>query len=115
MPGVLWPKFESEIVGLNLSFIGSIKDDILDIAEAAVKLCGFLRAEYPEELASRYKLDVSSVKSAEYSEYEIFSQIGRNRGYMISGGEIDDERCAKTLLTEFRGAKIGRISLEKPE
>ena len=116
MPGVLWPKFESETVGLNLAFIGSIKDDILDTAENAVKLCGVLREKYPEELAARFKLDIiSDVKSEEYSDYEIFSQIGKNRGYIISGGEIDEERCAKTILTEFRGAKIGRISLEEPE
>ena len=115
MPGVLWPKFESETVGLNLAFIGSIKDDILDAAETAVKLCGTLREKYPDALALRYKLDISDVKSTEYNDYEIFSKIGKNRGYIISGGEIDDERCAKTILTEFRGAKIGRISLEKPE
>lgn len=115
MPGVLWPKFESETVGLNLAFIGSIKDDILDSAENAVKLCGFLRKKYPEELASRFKLNISDVKSEEYNNYVIFSQIGKNRGYIVSGGEIDDERCAKTILTEFRAAKIGRISLEEPE
>ena len=115
MPGVLWPKFESETVGLNLAFIGSIKDDVLDIAETAVKLCGVLRKKYPGEIASRFKLDISDVKSEEYNDYEIFSQIGKNRGYVISGGEIDDERCAKTILTEFRSAKIGRISLEEPE
>jgi len=114
MPGVLWPKFESETVGLNLAFIGSIKDDILDTAENAVKLCGVLRKKYPEELASRFKLDISDVKSEEYNDYEIFNQIGKNRGYIVSGGEIDEERCAKTILTEFRSAKIGRISLEEP-
>ena len=115
MPGVLWPKFESEEVGLNLAFIGSIKDDILDTAENAVKLCGVLREKYPEELASRFKLDISDIKSEEYNDYEIFFKIGKNRGYIVSGGEIDEERCAKTILTEFRGAKIGRISLEMPE
>jgi len=115
MPGVLWPKFESEAVGLNLAFIGSIKDDILDTAENAVKLCGFLRKKYPEELALRYKLVLADVKSEEYNDYEVFSKIGKNRGYIVSGGQIDDERCAKMLLTEFRGAKIGRISLEEPE
>jgi ribosome biogenesis GTPase A len=114
MPGVLWPKFESETVGLNLAFIGSIRDDVIDTAEIAVKLCGVLREKYPAELASRFKLDISDVKSDEYNNYEIFAKIGKSRGYMISGGEIDDERCAKTILTEFRGAKIGRISLETP-
>ena len=111
MPGVLWPKFESETVGLHLAFIGSIRDDILDSAENAVKLCGFLRDKYPEALASRYKLDLAG----EQSDYEIFLRIGKNRGYMVSGGEIDEERCAKTILTEFRAAKIGRVSLEAPE
>jgi ribosome biogenesis GTPase A len=115
MPGVLWPKFESETVGLNLAFIGSIKDDILDTAETAVKLCGFLREKYPEELSSRFKLDMANIKSEEYNDYGIFIQIGKNRGYMLSGGEIDEDRCAKTVLTEFRSAKIGRISLEMPE
>ena len=115
MPGVLRPKFESEKVGQNLAFIGSIKDDILDITDIAVKLCAVLRKKYPEMLAMRYRLDVSEVKSEEYGDYEIFSKIAKSRGYMAPGGEIDDERCAKTILTEFRGAKIGRISLEEPE
>jgi ribosome biogenesis GTPase A len=115
MPGVLWPKFESETVGLNLAFIGSIKDDVLDTAETAVKLCGFLRQQYPDEFASRFKLDMTQIKSEEYNDYGVFIQIGKNRGYMLSGGEIDEDRCAKTILTEFRGAKIGRISLEMPE
>jgi ribosome biogenesis GTPase A len=111
MPGVLWPKFENEEVGLNLAFIGSIKDDILDSAENAVKLCGFLRKKYPAQLSARFKLDLSQ----DADDYGIFLQIGRNRGYVISGGEIDEERCAKMLLTEFRAAKIGRVSLEEPE
>ncbi|MCL2096374.1 MAG: ribosome biogenesis GTPase YlqF [Oscillospiraceae bacterium] len=115
MPGVLWPKFESEEVGLNLAFIGSIKDDVLDLTETAVKLCVFLGEKYPEELASRYKLDINYISEENIDGYEIFSQIGKNRGYIISGGEIDGERCAKTILTEFRSAKIGRISLEQPE
>ena len=111
MPGVLWPKFENEKVGQHLAFIGSIKDDILDSAETAVKLCGFLRERYPAKLAERFKLEILE----QYDEYGIFLQIGKNRGYILSGGEIDEERCAKTILTEFRSAKIGRISLEWPE
>lgn len=115
MPGVLWHKFESEQVGLNLAFIGSIKDDILDSAENAVKLCGFLRERYPAELAARYKLDMADIESGEYNDYDMFLKIGQKRGFMLPGGEIDGERCAKMLLTEFRAAKIGRISLEEPE
>ena len=115
MPGVLWPKFESEKVGLNLAFIGSIKDDVLDLADTAVRLCGFLRQKYPEALASRYNLAASELASGELDDYGIFSRIGKNRGYMAPGGQIDEMRCAKTILAEFRGAKIGRISLEEPE
>ena len=111
-PGVLWHKFESEEVGLNLTFIGSIKDDILDGPENAVKLCGVLYRKYPAELCARYKL---KNLPENISGYEIFEKIARGRGFMASGGEIDDERCAKTILTEFRAAKIGRISLEEPE
>jgi ribosome biogenesis GTPase A len=111
MPGVLWPKFESATVGQNLAFVGSIKDDVIETAEVAVKLCAFLRKRYPKELSSRYRLDISE----KYSDYEIFLQIGKNRGYMAPGGEMDEARCAKTILTEFRAAKIGRISLEGPE
>ncbi|MCL1793720.1 MAG: ribosome biogenesis GTPase YlqF [Oscillospiraceae bacterium] len=115
MPGVLWPKFESETVGRNLAFIGSIKDDVIDMVETAVKLCGFLKKKYPEAITFRYKLDLPEVKSGALDDYGIFSQIGKNRGYMAPGGRIDDERCAKTILTEFRSAKIGRISLEEPD
>ena len=114
MPGVLWHKFESEKVGLNLAFIGSIKADILDSEENAVKLCGVLRVKYPEELAARFKLDIADIESAEYNNYDIFQKIGQKRGYMITGGEVDGERCAKMLLTEFRAAMIGRMSLEEP-
>ena len=117
MPGVLWPKFENEEVGRHLAFIGSIKDDIMDSVENAVNLCGVLRDKYPEMLAARYKLDIDDVKSdAEIlSNYDLFQKIGKNRGYIISANEIDDERCASAILLEFRSAKIGRISLEKPE
>ena len=115
MPGVLWPKFESEQVGLNLAFIGSIKDEVLDVADTAVKLCGFLRKRYPEALASRYRLAPPELQPDGPDDYGIFSQIGKNRGYILPGGQIDDARCAKTILSEFRGAKIGRISLEEPE
>jgi ribosome biogenesis GTPase A len=141
-PGVLWHKFESAKVGLNLAFIGSIKDDILDSVENAVKLCGFLKNKYPEELSVRFKIDIIDIKDREniddtkniteikrdeynnynnyydhneYNDYDIFLKIGQKRGYMLPGGEIDEERCAKMILTEFRAGKIGRISLEEPE
>jgi len=117
-PGVLWPKFESEEVGLNLTFIGSIKDSILDSPENAARLCGVLHKKYPKELNARYKLDLPigvETEAEDISDYVIFEKIAKNRGFMISGGEIDEERCAKAILTEFRGARIGPISLEVPE
>jgi ribosome biogenesis GTPase A len=111
MPGVLWPKFESAEVGLHLAFIGSIKDDILDSPENAAKLCGILHNKYPAELSARFKLDLPE----DAGDYEIFEKIARNRGFLKPGNEIDEERCAKIILTEFRAAKIGRVSLEAPE
>ena len=116
MPGVLWPKFENAEVGLRLAWVGSIKDDILDSPENAAKLCGVLYRNYPTELSARYKLELPPVASeGGISDYEIFEMIARKRGFIVAGGEIDDERCAKTILTEFRAAKIGYVSLEKPE
>ncbi len=113
MPGVLWPKFEDRIVGENLAMTGAIKDDILDIEHIAILLVGRLRKTAPDKLSSRYKLgDMSQYD--ELADWELFEVIGKKRGFLISGGEIDYERCANMLLDEFRGAKIGRISLELP-
>jgi len=113
-PGVLWPKFDSEKVGLNLAFIGSIKENILDSVENAVKLCGFLRVKYQEEFAERYKLKIEDLNNLDLSNYDLFLQIGQSRGLKIAGGEIDEERCASVILNEFRSAKICRVSLESP-
>lgn len=113
MPGVLWPKFEEVTVGENLAISGAIKDDVLDIEAIAAALCGRLRVMYPEMLMQRYKLD-SIPSSDEVNDYELMSIIGRKRGHLISGGEIDTERTANMLIDEFRAAKIGRISLDAP-
>lgn len=114
MPGVLWPKFEDRTVGENLALTGAIRDAILDTEGLAVILCGRLRKLYPELLSSRYKLgDILSTE--ELTDYELFEYIGRKRGFLVSGGEVSEERTAVMLLDEFRGAKIGRISLERPE
>ena len=114
MPGVLWPKFEDRTVGENLALTGAIRDAILDTEGLAVILCGRLRKLYPELLSSRYKLgDILSKE--ELTDYELFEYIGRKRGFLVSGGEVSEERTAVMLLDEFRGAKIGRISLERPE
>lgn len=112
MPGILWPKFEERRVGENLALTGAIRDQILDIESIAVVLCKRLRLFYPELLSARYKLgDMNNYK--DYSDLELFEAIGRKRGFLISGGEVNTERTAITLLDEFRSAKIGRITLER--
>lgn len=112
MPGVLWPKFEDRRTGENLAVTGAIKDDVVEIEALAAALCGILRVRYPALLTARYKLDEASI--APLSDYELLAAIGKKRGLLVSGGEIDAERTAKLLLDEFRAGKIGRISLEMP-
>lgn len=107
-PGILWPKFEDPEVGLNLAFCGSIKDEILDMATLALELIKVLAADYPELIMERYKLDSLSEDGLENME-----AIALKRGFFLPGKRIDYERCAKTVLDEFRGGKIGRITLEK--
>ena len=109
MPGILWPKFDDRVIGENLAITGAIRDAILNTEELAVILCTRLQAVAPEALASRYRLE-----STEGTGWELLSSIGRKRGCLISGGEVDTERTAGILLDEFRGGKIGRISLEVP-
>ena len=111
MPGVLWPKFDDSRVGENLAITGAIKDDVLDIEAIASTLCGRLRQMYPELLMQRYKLD-SIPDEEEMNNYDLLSLIGRKRGHLISGGEIDTERTANMLIDEFRAAKLGRVSLD---
>ena len=107
-PGILWPKFEDPEVGLNLAFCGSIKDEILDMATLALELIKVLSADYPKLLMERYKLDGISEDGLENME-----AIALKRGFILPGKRIDYERCAKTVLDEFRGGKIGHITLEK--
>ena len=112
MPGILWPKFEERRVGENLALTGAIRDGVLDIETLATVLCKRLRLLYPEELSTRYKLgDMANYK--DFTDYELFEAIGKKRGFLISGGEVNTERTAITLLDEFRGAKIGRITLDR--
>ena len=114
MPGVLWPKFDDRIVGENLAITGAIKDDVLDIEMIAAALCGRLRKIYPQLLMQRYKL-TELPNENEVNDYDLLCLVGRKRGHLISGGEIDTERTANMLLDEFRAAKIGRISLDSKE
>jgi ribosome biogenesis GTPase A len=110
MPGILWPKFEERRVGENLALTGAIKDDILDLEALATILCSRLRHLYPELLMARYKL---TELPEEMTDWELFLAIGKKRGFLISGGEINTERTANMLLDEFRGAKLGRITLDR--
>jgi len=112
MPGILWPKFDDKIIGENLAVTGAIKDSILNIEEIALALCARLRTLYPSLLTARYKLE-SIETYDELSDYDLFELIGKKRGFLISGGEIDTERTANMLLDEFRSAKIGRITLDR--
>ena len=112
MPGVLWPKFEDEKVGQNLAMTGAIRDQIIDIEEIAMLLCARLLEVAPKAFCERYKLNYDEV--CELDGYDLFELVGRKRGFLVSGGEVNSERTANMLLEEFRSAKIGRISLEKP-
>ncbi len=112
MPGVLWKKFESEDIASNLAFIGSIKDDILDIEELAMRLLAELQKTCPEKIAARYKVTEDELL---LDAYDLLEAIGRKRGMMMSGGVVNLERAAIMLVDEFRASKLGRMSLEKPE
>ena len=119
-PGVLWPKFENEEIALNLAYTGTIKDDILAITEIAYSLTKFLLENYRKNLLERYSLDeqvVNEILEQDQMEneniYEIMQLIGKKRGAIISGGNIDDEKTSKIILDDFRSGKLGRITIEK--
>lgn len=111
MPGVLWPKFEDQNVALKLAFTGAVSDDILDIETLSMKLLVFLKENYPQSLRERYKIDYTDGESG----FDLLEKVGKKRGMMISGGEINTERAAITIIDEFRSAKLGRITLEVSE
>lgn len=111
MPGVLWPKFDDQNVACRLAFTGAIKDDILDIETLASRLLKFLAENYPEKLRERYKIDFDDFDEG----YILLEKTGRKRGMLVSGGEVNTERIAITVIDEFRAGKLGRITLELPE
>ncbi|MDY4414208.1 MAG: ribosome biogenesis GTPase YlqF [Ruminococcus sp.] len=111
MPGVLWPKFDDQNVACRLAFTGAIKDDILDIETLASRLLKFLSENYPEKLRERYKIDFDDFDEG----YILLEKTGRKRGMLVSGGEVNTERIAITVIDEFRAGKLGRITLELPE
>lgn len=119
-PGVLWPKFKSEEVGLNLAYTGTIKDDVLEKVEVAFSLLRFLLENYRENISNRYGIsldEIETILDQDYEEneniYEIMQVIARKRGAIVSGGNVDDEKIANILLEDYRSGKIGRITIEK--
>ena len=110
-PGILWPKFEDETIGLHLAFTGAVRDAIMDVETLACHLIELLAQRKPEALTARFKI----VPEAGMSGWDLLEAGGRKRGFLISGGEVDLERMANILLDEFRGGKLGRITLELPQ
>lgn len=112
-PGVLWPKFDDKTVGEHLAFTGAVKDQILDIELLAVRLLDFIKELKPADFITRFKLENEDIENID--SYELLKVIGKKRGMLVSGGEIDTERAAIMLLDEFRSAKLGRITVEMPQ
>ena len=112
-PGVLWPKFDDKTVGEHLAFTGAVKDQILDIELLAVRLLDFIKELKPADFITRFKLENEDIENID--SYELLKMIGKKRGLLVSGGEIDTERAAIMLLDEFRSAKLGRITVEMPQ
>lgn len=111
-PGVLWPKFDDKIVGEHLAFTGAVKDQILDIELLAVRLLDFLRELKPSDFIARFKLEELDLDNTD--SYDLLQIIGKKRGMLVSGGEVNTERAAIMILDEFRSAKLGRITVEMP-
>ena len=120
MPGVLWPKFEDKRVGEMLAFTGAVKDDIMDMEYLACRFLEYMNAQYPELIKNRYGIETDDIPENDDSTmgcvqgFEILERIGKKRGFLVSGGEINTERAAITVMDEFRSGKLGRLSLEKP-
>lgn len=109
-PGVLWPKFDDPKVGDRLAFIGSVKGEILDSELMAVRLLEVLQADYADRLQERYGV----LPNPDEQPWELLERIGKKRGMLVRGGEIDTERASNMLLDEYRSGRLGRISLERP-
>ena len=121
MPGVLWPKFEDKLVGERLAFTGAVKDQIMDTEYLACRLLEYLKENYPELVVERYGIDLSGIEEPDDKMmgctvgYELLERVGKKRGFLVRGGEINTERAAATVLDEYRAGKIGRLTLEKPK
>lgn len=110
-PGILWPKFEDQTVGLHLAYIGSIKDDILNQEELAVELIGYLKQQYPGILAGRYQFEPEEERE---DAYEIVKRIAVNRGCLMKGNELNIAKACALLLDDFREGRLGKVSIERP-
>ena len=108
-PGILWPKFEDQTVAENLAFTGAIRDTIIDIETLGANLLSRLCADYPERIIERYKIEIET----DLSGFDLLTRAAKKRGFLIQGGEYDLQRMAIILLDEFRGGKLGRITLER--
>lgn len=108
-PGILWPKFEDQTVGLRLAFIGSIKDEILNTEELAMEMITFLTEKYPGALEEKYSVEISE------DSYECLRRIAESRHCLVKGNELDTNKAAILLIDDFRSGKLGRITLEFPE
>ena len=113
MPGVLWPKFDDQTVAQKLAFTGAINDDVMDLEALACLLLQRLAVSYPKALEERYRM--TNLQAIQEDGFAMLELLGRKRGMLISGGEVNTERAAITLLDEFRSGKLGRITLELPE
>ena len=110
-PGILWPKFEDPEVGMMLAYTGAVKEGVIDLEELACRLMELLHKYYPQTLLERYKVDAP----ADIPGWQLVEIAGRNRGFLVSGGEVNTERMSKVLLDEFRSGKLGKFTLEMPE
>lgn len=110
MPGVLWQRLDDQQAAVRLAFTGAIRDQVLDTEALAMLLLEFLHGNYPQSLVQRYKLETDETEGDKLLEL-----VGRKRGMLLSGGVVDTERAAATVLDDLRGARLGRITLERPE
>lgn len=113
MPGVLWPKFDDPLAGERLAFVGSVKDDVIDVEHLAVRLLEVLSPVHGEKIAARYRLDIPPEEMSREDPFHLLEEIGRKRGMLLSGGAVNTERAAVTVVDEFRGGLWGRVTLER--
>lgn len=113
MPGVLWPKFDDPLAGERLAFVGSVKDDVIDLEHLAMRLLEVLAPDYGDKIAARYRLDIPLDELSSWEPFHLLEEIGRKRGMLLPGGAVNTERAAVTVVDEFRGGLWGRITLER--